>query len=524
MLTRMKLRRAEGPQTAITDVYDERRGTFLVRYPVWLILGLGLAGVLAFAVTGFMAAAGSANAPVVMYVWLCALVIALQSSIFRNRLMRARLIATLTVTVVSVVAVAFLAFRFLPDIIAHFTTGGTSGPNGSTGSSLANSLASNPWTYSAINFGLLAIFWIDTIRRWVRRALGLSPTSSVALTPDEERANEAHPLKDVPRLEELVSGDLIAGAVLTLALSFVLDAAILGNFVHAVANNPCTVSLPVPLGKCTPQTAIGTTSTLTFIDRIQALIYFPLGLIILALTAVLSGLGAAGGVDTPSTRHAAVERAGATGTSSQAIAEDVTTTVLKTLRSAVDRRIRYLFRNLALSLRTVAWPALVFAAIFGVSQFSVDLAGYLAADKAPQNALNTLKIMGPGLAWGLGAALGIAFAAALFVFRWRVADNTLRFMGLIGFVLLLTFWLFSMALAGFNLLLEQIGLADGAKTQPFLPLGLTTYVSLAALILWGGITLLRRSRASAQGTGAELANANVGGGLDAQSRVGEPDR
>src|SRR5581483_5667420 len=123
--------------------------------------------------------------------------------------------------------------------------------------------------------------------------------------------------------------------------------------------------LPHPLGNCTPGTTVGSTSTLTFIDRIQALIYLPLGLIILALTAVLSGLGAAGGVDSSHTRPL-VERAPTTSKSSHAIAEDVTTTVINTLRSAVDRRVRHLFRNLALSLRTVAWPALIFVAIFGV--------------------------------------------------------------------------------------------------------------------------------------------------------------
>ncbi len=224
-----------------------------------------------------------------------------------------------------------------------------------------------------------------------------------------------------------------------------------------------------------------------------------------------------------------MERAGATNKSAHAIAEDVTTTVLNTLRSAVDRRVRHLFRNLAFSLRTVAWPALIFVAILGVAQFSLDLAAYLGSDKSPQNALNTLKIIGPGALWGLGAALAIAFAAALFVFRWRVADNTLRFMGLIGFVLLLTFWLFSLALAGFNLLLEQIQLVDGNKTQPFLPPGLTTYASLAALVLWGGITLLRRSRSgggAASGPGMANANVNttIGAGFETSRTPGEPDR
>ena len=39
---------------AITDLYDEKRGAFLVQYPIWLVLLLGLAGVAAFAITGFL--------------------------------------------------------------------------------------------------------------------------------------------------------------------------------------------------------------------------------------------------------------------------------------------------------------------------------------------------------------------------------------------------------------------------------------------------------------------------------------
>jgi hypothetical protein len=184
--------------------------------------------------------------------------------------------------------------------------------------------------------------------------------------------------------------------------------------------------------------------------------------------------------------------------------------VVKTLRSAVDRRIRQLVRNLALSLRTVAWPALIVLAIFGLSEVALDLQSYLASDKSP---LKALTLMGPGVAWGVGAALAIAFAAALFVFRWRVADNTLRFLGLIGFVVLLVFWIFSAALAVVNFaLVHYVKVTD---RQPFLPLGVTTYGSLAALVIWGAIALLRRSRAAGQATGED--EKLVSAGMEASS-------
>jgi len=508
MMMRLRLRRASVWQPAITDVYDEQRGTLLVQYPVWLILVLVLGGVTAFALTGFVD-----GPPLVIFLWLCALVIALQVSIFRHASMRGRLIATLVVTGLAVLGVAFVKFgNVLPDALTH-PAGPSGGQSGSSpaGPSLATSLASNPWTYVVANFGLLAIFWVDTLRRWVRRARGLPPTSRVALTPDEARQDAARLAQTMPSLEELISGDLIAGFVLAAALAFVFQANVLQTFIHNVSIDTCTLALPAPLASCTSGTDAAAMPTLTFLDRIQALIYLPLGLIILGLTATLSGLGAAGGVDAASARPA-VQRATMTGKSasrsSAAIAEDVTTTVVKTLRSAVDRRIRHLVRNLALSLRTVAWPALIVLAIFGLSEVAIDLQLYLASDKSP---LKALTLMGPGVAWGVGAALAITFAAALFVFRVRVADNTLRFLGLIGFVVLLVFWIFSAALAVVNVALKYY--MNVTNRQPFWPLGLTTYISLAALVIWGALALLRRSRSSGQAT--DEAGELIGAGREA---------
>ncbi|HLY31683.1 MAG TPA: hypothetical protein VKQ36_11695, partial [Ktedonobacterales bacterium] len=39
---------------AITDLYDRKRGTFLVNYPVWLVIALAVSGVVAFAMSGFL--------------------------------------------------------------------------------------------------------------------------------------------------------------------------------------------------------------------------------------------------------------------------------------------------------------------------------------------------------------------------------------------------------------------------------------------------------------------------------------
>src|SRR5579859_6226633 len=89
-----------GPRRAITDLYDEERRTFLVQYPVLLVIALGLTGVAAFAITGFLGRDGWARAitptalddtfrqPWVLYLWFCALMLTLLASIFRDKSLR----------------------------------------------------------------------------------------------------------------------------------------------------------------------------------------------------------------------------------------------------------------------------------------------------------------------------------------------------------------------------------------------------------------------------------------------------
>ena len=50
---RITLRR-RSVRHAITDLYDEQRRTLLIQYPAWLVVALGLAGVVTFAATGFL--------------------------------------------------------------------------------------------------------------------------------------------------------------------------------------------------------------------------------------------------------------------------------------------------------------------------------------------------------------------------------------------------------------------------------------------------------------------------------------
>jgi hypothetical protein len=474
---------------AKTDLYDEAHGTFLIQYPIWFVIIMALAGVLAFGLAGFLGytaahstlkPATGADAPFVqpweLFLWFCALMLTLLASIFRDKSLRGRLIAMLITACLAIVIVgAFYFGQILPDFLKQLLKN----------INLA-ALASEAGTYAFINFLLIGIFWLDTIRRWVRRSRGLPPNPRVDIGWGS--VNTRYDPDDMPSLQELISGDLIAGAVLTLILALLFDSTLLAQIIHTTpALNSCTLSWP--FGACVPPGGgIHNPPTLSFIDLIQALIYLPLGLIILALAATVSGLGAVRGVGASELEGHLPAVASADRSSAIPIAVDVSTTVFNTLKAALSRRLRLLIGNLILSLRMVGWPTLLFVATYGLAQLSTNIQFYL---HTPKSLEGFLMYVLPAIGWGLAAMLGVIFSAALLLFRWRVADNTLRFLGLVGFVVLLTFWIFSLALWGFNQLLLQTGASD---RHPFDPPSITTAVSAAALIVFGilwGIRALR---------------------------------
>src|SRR5438552_2070778 len=140
---------------AITDLYDEKRGAFLVQYPIWLILTLGLVGIAAFAITGFTGYEPGPpfGQPWILYLWFCALVITLQASLFRNPALRFQLILTLIVTVICIALVGLGAFNtLLPDFLRRLLNLGD----------LLRGLSTNVWTYTILNFGIITIFWVDS--------------------------------------------------------------------------------------------------------------------------------------------------------------------------------------------------------------------------------------------------------------------------------------------------------------------------------------------------------------------------
>lgn len=484
----------EAPQQYITDVYDTEHGAFLVRYPPVVVLGLAIAGVIAFAMAGFLGYTKESlfAKPWALYFWFSALIITLLWSIFRNRALRGQLIVVLVVAALC--------------IILAYLVGNPTGYIRKLLEKYLPLLADEQLTYVIVNFAIIAIFWVDTFRRWARRARGLRPHIEIDITTGA-KIDKAD-LEDLPSMSELISGDLLAGSVLTGLLSYLFERNVM-SFITQTRLTDCSVSVSFPPTDCVsgPTNVL---ASLTFIDQTQALFYLALGLVILATAAMMGGFGAAGGAPMPVGVSRAVYAVLAVGNPpvTAPVTTGVAETVLDTLRAALSRRLRELFLGLARSLRNIVWPVLLFVATFGVYQLSLNIQQYLHESKTLAHAAAFVL---PAAEWGLLSVMTIVLSAALVVFKWRVVDNTLRFLGLIGLIVLLTFWIFSLALWGFNKLLEQF---NGAIVKPFDPPSVATGISFFALVILGaflifgrrGFSFLPRRNPQTQPNGAATAS------------------
>ncbi len=462
----------ETPQHAITDVYDTQRGAFLVRYPPALVIGLALAGVIAFAVAGFLgySSASLFNKPWALYLWFSALIVTLLWSIFRNRALRGQLIAVLIIAAIS--------------IILAYLVGNPTGYIRKLLEQYIPLLAKEQVTYVFINFAVILVYWVDTIRRWERRARGLRPHPVMDIMTGQ-KTEIAEP-EELPSMAELISGDLFAGSLLIGLLSFLFRQDVM-SFITQTSLTTCSVSFSFPPSSCVDGST-GVLATLTLIDQTQALGYLAIGLVILAIAATMGGFGSVGGAPMPIGVSRAVYATIADGNApvTAPITTGVAETILDALRAAISRRLREFLLGIARSLRNIVWPALLFTAVFGVYQLSAHVQQYL---HEPKNLTNAGLYILPAAGWGIVSVLTIVLSAALVVFKWRVVDNTMRFLGLIGLIVLLTFWIFSLALWGFNKLLEQF---SSTIVRPFDPPSIATAVSFGALIILGGFLIFSR--------------------------------
>lgn len=493
-------RGAKSTRHAITDVYDEHLHTFLVHFPLWYIVALGLSGVVVLGLTGFFGRIHSDNMldaiflqPWMLYLWLCLLVLTLEVAVLRDASVVVYRVAIVTVTIIAMIIVLITFFYGIPfgellnsllEQLFHLRV-------------VIEDFVSSPWFYSILNFGVLGVYALDSGRRWLRRARGLPPSRRVDIGLGEKVDTSK-----LPGMQQLVAGDLLAGALLAVVLAVIFRAEIVETFWHltnsSVFVNGCTVSWPI--GHCAPP---GLTRadppTLTFIDTILALIALPTGLLVLALAGAVSGLGALGGVasDRSTSRNpipSTVEGQSSTG----AISEQVSRTLLDTLLAALNRgggggqatAAEVASESLLLPLRNVLWPPLVFLGVAAVAQAATRIQAYFHSRKSIGDELMLLATATP---WALVAAIGIVIALALLVFHGRIASNSFRFLGLVAFIALLTGWIYSLALWSFNKLLLLLNVST---RQPFDPPAWNTVLSLAVLLVFGSLYLTRRLRRS----------------------------
>jgi hypothetical protein len=491
--------KAGSARHAITDVYDEERRTFLVHFPLWYIIALGLSGVIVLGLTGFLGRPQSDYAydvifrqPWVLYLWLCVLVLTLEVAVLRDasvRLYRLVVVATTLIAMIIVLITFFYGIPFgellnsLLDQLFHLRVA-------------VEQLVASPWFYAVLNFGVLGVYALDSGRRWLRRARGLAPNRRVDIGLGE--TNQA---KRLPGMQQLVAGDLLAGALLCAALAIIFRSDVVATFWHltnsTVITNGCTVSWP--LGQCTPP---GLTKadppTLTFMDTILALIALPTGMLVLALAGAVSGLGALGGVKRESSVSQPLPSSIQQQSSTQTISEHVSRTLLDTLLAALNRgggggqstttAAEVASESLLLPLRNVLWPPLIFLGIAAVAQAATHIQTYFHGVKSLTDEALLLVTAAP---WAVVSAVSIVIALALIVFHGRIAENTFRFLGLVAFIALLTAWIYSLALWSFNQLLLLLG---ASTRHPFDPPAWNTVLSLGALLIFGTIYFAGRLR------------------------------
>lgn len=491
--------KAGSARHAITDVYDEERRTFLVHFPLWYIIALGLSGVIVLGLTGFLGRPQSDYAydiifrqPWVLYLWLCVLVLTLEVAVLRDasvRLYRLVVVATTLIAMIIVLITFFYGIPFgellnsLLDQLFHLRVA-------------VEQLVSSPWFYAVLNFGVLGVYALDSGRRWLRRARGLAPNRRIDIGLGE--TNQA---KRLPGMQQLVAGDLLAGALLCAALAIIFRPDVVATFWHltnsTVVTNGCTVSWS--LGQCTPP---GLTKadppTLTFMDTILALIALPTGMLVLALAGAVSGLGALGGVKRESSVSQPLPSSIQQQSSTQAISEHVSRTLLDTLLAALNRgggggqstttAAEVASESLLLPLRNVLWPPLIFLGIAAVAQAATHIQTYFHGVKSLTDEALLLVTAAP---WAVVSAVSIVIALALIVFHGRIAENTFRFLGLVAFIALLTAWIYSLALWSFNQLLLLLG---ASTRHPFDPPAWNTVLSLGALLIFGTIYFAGRLR------------------------------
>lgn len=476
---------ADPTPRAITDVYDEQKKQIINLYPTWILVGLGITGILAFLITGFWGYDGDTGflglfyKPWVLFGWLSALVVTLQVAILRDKKLRRQRDITLIVDAIAIAIVAAYDLGLIPKILNFIQN---------LLLQIHIVLPHHAPVLAIINYGLLAILLIDTGRRWVLNSQGKPITLFVDIGVGPRAGpHETVTAEDNPKMEDLISGDLLAIGTISLFFSFLFTPNFIGPIVHLFTQSSDQIGACNAIfwgnGPCTNgSTVFQQGASISFNDLILALFSLIIGLFILALSAITL----------------AVQKGGSTA--------EVVREVLRTLRAALNRRIRIASRDTFLTLRVIAWPALIVAAFFGVGALSDGLKFYLhgVGQYYQTNGLlpffndpNYFVPSGNGELFlrlqdlavaGVGAlvmALGVVISAGLLISRMRVVNNALLFLWQVVKDFAVSFWIFSLALSGFNGLIWLLA-ADHVTRVPFPQPSVTT---IASFLLFMGVAL-----------------------------------
>jgi hypothetical protein len=223
------------------------------------------------------------------------------------------------------------------------------------------------------------------------------------------------------------------------------------------------------------------------------MISLPVGLLVLAFASLTRGASGVGGItDMRAPAHGVTWD----DTAPHAIAEQVVLTLWQTLRGIFMRNgpraeetLPADTTSLLLALRNILWPVLILMGMFAAAFCADDVQTYLHSAKGIAVVLTS---GGPAVAWGIAAHAFIVCSAALLVFRRRVVENSFRLMALVGFTLLLTLWIFTLALWAVN---QFLLLTHATNRHPFDPPAWVTAGSFAALAIFGFSRLILRRTA-----------------------------
>jgi hypothetical protein len=492
-----------------TDVIDLQTHRILVDYPWWVLGGLLLGGAIAVFITGLLGyspkgcPAGVDKVrfclgydpthpdqfawlnmldqwffrPWPMFLYICVLIAAIYWSVLRHKSLTRERNGALIVTAFSMAVAAAIYLR-----TPHPSPGSIPIPDLSW-------LIEDERSYVIINWMLVLALLGEALLRWFFIVRGWSPSPHIT---QDMGQSQTSPQKQAPRILETISGDTIrrGGVILAIAIFFRL------NLQHAI-----WPIAPADLNHL----------NLFLGDLILGLLLLLIGGSLLYYLVFRAGMGARLREDSLSTNA-----------SQGQVVWSVFVTLLVVLfglgwlipldrlgLSGVSRRIIQSVRgslfllgaillNFFAVLAAGALAIAVQASLHDSNRLTWSLPGLGALfDTLPSHLIYLFIIAAMGFVAAFCAALSLG---ALFADR-RVAVNTLRFLGRLGNLTIVTFWIPALLLLGANqLILALIGYDDPsyhdgtpARLLPF-TLGPATAISFVWLLVAGATYPLRHPR------------------------------